>query len=80
MSPRGGIKGPRYRPGIGQEPTRRQCPKCHSQPTLGPRVVRDDEEWCNCYSCGHAWAVNKKRVRKGDEPKPSWNPKMRATT
>ena len=75
MDPRGGtIRGPRAIAGIDPVPPNK-CPRCLSTRILRPRVVRDDEEWCNCYGCGHEWAVNKKRVRKGD--KPSWNPKTK---
>ena len=54
-----------------------QCPRCGCTRILGPRVVKDGERWCNCYRCGHAWQVNKPKVRKGGRP--SWSPKVKAT-
>ncbi len=64
--------GPHRVAGIDAVPDGR-CPKCTSKKVLGPRVVKDDEQWCNCYRCGHAWQTNKPSVRKGGK---SWSPKM----
>ncbi len=72
--------GPRIIKGVYRTPKGR-CPKCLSKKILGPRVVKDGEEWCNCYRCGHAWRTNRPKVRKGDERgakgrRRSWNPKV----
>lgn len=37
------------------------CPRCLGTRILGPRVVKDGEIWCNCYACGHAWQVDRKK-------------------
>ena len=62
--------GLRLIPGLDGVPEG-QCPKCLSKKVLAPRIVKNHEEWCNCYRCGHAWQTNKPKVRKG------WNPKLR---
>ena len=62
--------GPRRVAGAGNKPVPQgRCPKCTSTRILGPRLVKDDKEWCNCYDCGHEWQTNRAKVRKGDKPR-----------
>ena len=73
--------GPRLVKGLDPVP-KGQCPRCVSKRVLGPRIVRDEEEWCHCYNCGHEWQTNKpgrvyvlkgRKPRKPKkEPKPKW--------